>query len=315
MYGLILRRIAAAILTISVLTVFVFALLYLFPGDPAERILQTRMNGELPTSRDTVEVLKKEMGLDAPPYQLYLSWASGVLHGDLGYSYVTRRPVITILSESLRATGELVMISMLIVMFFGLVLGFLAAWKEDSWIDDMLSYLAILGISVPGYVTAFVLILIFAIGLHLLPVAGRSGLYSMLMPAASLSFGGAAMLMRMTRYDILEESRQDYVLAAKAKGLGEARVFFGHIFRNSLPPLVTYLGLELGGLFGGAVIVENIFAWPGIGRLLVDSVQSGDVPLVQASVLLIGVIFILINIIVDLLYTYIDPRIDPEGVL
>ncbi|AEB68671.1 MULTISPECIES: ABC transporter permease [Methanothrix] len=315
MYGLILRRIAAAILTISVLTVFVFALLYLFPGDPAERILQTRMNGELPTSRDTVEVLKKEMGLDAPPYQLYLSWASGVLHGDLGYSYVTRRPVITILSESLRATGELVMISMLIVMFFGLALGFLAAWKEDSWIDDMLSYLAILGISVPGYVTAFVLILIFAIGLHLLPVAGRSGLYSMLMPAASLSFGGAAMLMRMTRYDILEESRQDYVLAAKAKGLGEARVFFGHIFRNSLPPLVTYLGLELGGLFGGAVIVENIFAWPGIGRLLVDSVQSGDVPLVQASVLLIGVIFILINIIVDLLYTYIDPRIDPEGVL
>ena len=315
MYGLILRRIAAAILTISVLTVFVFALLYLFPGDPAERILQTRMNGELPTSRDTVEVLKKEMGLDAPSYQLYMSWASGVLHGDLGYSYVTRRPVITILSESLRATGELVMISMLIVMFFGLALGFLAAWKEDSWIDDMLSYLAILGISVPGYVTAFVLILIFAIGLHLLPVAGRSGLYSMLMPAASLSFGGAAMLMRMTRYDILEESRQDYVLAAKAKGLGEARVFFGHIFRNSLPPLVTYLGLELGGLFGGAVIVENIFAWPGIGRLLVDSVQSGDVPLVQASVLLIGVIFILINIIVDLLYTYIDPRIDPEGVL
>ncbi|MDD5256732.1 MAG: ABC transporter permease [Methanothrix soehngenii] len=315
MYGLILRRIAAAILTISVLTVFVFALLYLFPGDPGERILQTRMNGELPTSRDTVEVLKKEMGLDAPPYQLYLNWARGVLHGDLGYSYVTRRPVITILSESLRATGELVMISMLIVMFFGLALGFLAAWKEDSWIDDMLSYLAILGISVPGYVTAFVLILIFAIGLHLLPVAGRSGLYSMLMPAASLSFGGIAMLMRMTRYDILEESRQDYVLAAKAKGLGEARVFFGHIFRNSLPPLVTYLGLELGGLFGGAVIVENIFAWPGIGRLLVDSVQSGDVPLVQASVLLIGVIFILINIIVDLLYTYIDPRIDPEGVL
>jgi peptide/nickel transport system permease protein len=315
MYGLILRRIAAAILTISVLTVFVFALLYLFPGDPAERILQTRMNGELPTSRDTVEVLKKEMGLDAPPYQLYLSWASGVLHGDLGYSYVTRRPVITILSESLRATGELVMISMLIVMFFGLALGFLAAWKEDSWIDDMLSYLAILGISVPGYVTAFVLILIFAIGLHLLPVAGRSGLDSMLMPAASLSFGGAAMLMRMTRYDILEESRQDYVLAAKAKGLGEAQVFTGHIFRNSLPPLVTYLGLELGGLFGGAVIVENIFAWPGIGRLLVDSVQSGDVRLVQASVLLIGLIFILINIIVDLLYTYIDPRIDPEGVL
>lgn len=315
MYGLILRRIAAAILTISVLTVFVFALLYLFPGDPAERILQTRMNGELPTSRDTVEVLKKEMGLDAPPYQLYLSWASGVLHGDLGYSYVTRRPVITILSESLRATGELVMISMLIVIFFGIALGFLSAWKEDSWIDDMLSYLAILGISVPGYVTAFVLILIFAIGLHLLPVAGRSGLDSMLMPAASLSVGGVAMLMRMTRYDILEESRQDYVLAAKAKGLGEARVFFGHIFRNSLPPLVTYLGLELGGLFGGAVIVENIFAWPGIGRLLVDSVQSGDVPLVQASVLLIGVIFILINIIVDLLYTYIDPRIDPEGVL
>lgn len=315
MYRLILRRIAAAILTISVLTVFVFALLYLFPGDPAERILQTRMNGELPSSRDTVEVLKKEMGLDAPSYQLYLSWASGVLHGDLGYSYVTRRPVITILSESLRATGELVMISMLIVMFFGIALGFLSAWKEDSWIDDMLSYLAILGISVPGYVTAFVLILIFAIGLHLLPVAGRSGLDSMLMPAASLSFGGAAMLMRMTRYDILEESRQDYVLAAKAKGLGEARVFTGHIFRNSLPPLVTYLGLELGGLFGGAVIVENIFAWPGIGRLLVDSVQSGDVPLVQASVLLIGVIFILINIIVDLLYTYIDPRIDPEGVL
>ena len=315
MYGLILRRAIAAILTISVLTVFVFALLYLFPGDPAERILQTRMNGELPSSQDSVQILKKEMGLDAPPYQLYLNWAREVLHGDLGYSYVTRRSVITILGEALRATGELVAVSMLIVGFFGLLLGFLSAWKEDSWIDHMLSYLAIIGISVPGYVTAFVLILIFAVGLHLLPVAGRNGLYSMLMPAATLSFGGGAMLLRMTRKDIIEESRQDYVMAAKAKGVGEAQVYSRHIFRNCLPPLVTFLGLELGGLFGGAVIVESIFAWPGIGRLLVDSVQSGDVPLVQACVLLIGVIFVIINIIVDLLYIYIDPRIDPEGVL
>ena len=273
------------------------------------------MNGELPSSREIVEELKKEMELDAPPYLLYLNWANGVLHGDLGYSYVTRRPAATILSESFQATTELVIISMLIVVFFGLSLGLLAAWKEDSNIDNLLSYLAILGISVPGYVTAFVFILVFAVGLHLLPVAGRSGLQSMLMPSASLSLGGVAMLMRMTRSDILEEMRQDYVLAARAKGLGEGHILIKHIFRNSLPPLVTYLGLELGGLFSGAIIVENIFAWPGIGQLLVDSVQSGDIPMVQACVLIIGVIFICINIVVDLLYIYIDPRIKPEGVL
>ncbi|MDD1762301.1 MAG: ABC transporter permease [Methanothrix sp.] len=315
MWKLFFRRLLAAVLTLSILTVFVFALLYLYPGDPAERILQARMNGELPSSRDIVDELKKEMELDAPPYLLYLNWANGVLHGDLGYSYVTRRPATTILSESFQATTELVIISMLIVVFFGLSLGLLAAWKEDSNIDNLLSYLAILGISVPGYVTAFVFILVFAVGLHLLPVAGRSGLQSMLMPSASLSLGGVAMLMRMTRCDILEEMRQDYVLAARAKGLGEGRILIKHIFRNSLPPLVTYLGLELGGLFSGAIIVENIFAWPGIGQLLVDSVQSGDIPMVQACVLIIGVIFICINIVVDLLYIYIDPRIKPEGVL
>lgn len=315
MWKLFFRRLLAAVLTLSILTVFVFALLYLYPGDPAERILQARMNGELPSSREIVEELKKEMELDAPPYLLYLNWANGVLHGDLGYSYVTRRPAATILSESFQATTELVIISMLIVVFFGLSLGLLAAWKEDSNIDNLLSYLAILGISVPGYVTAFVFILVFAVGLHLLPVAGRSGLQSMLMPSASLSLGGVAMLMRMTRSDILEEMRQDYVLAARAKGLGEGHILIKHIFRNSLPPLVTYLGLELGGLFSGAIIVENIFAWPGIGQLLVDSVQSGDIPMVQACVLIIGVIFICINIVVDLLYIYIDPRIKPEGVL
>ncbi len=315
MWKLFFRRLLAAVLTLSILTVFVFALLYLYPGDPAERILQARMNGELPSSREIVEELKKEMELDAPPYRLYLNWANGVLHGDLGYSYVTRRPAATILSESFQATTELVIISMLIVVFFGLSLGLLAAWKEDSNIDNLLSYLAILGISVPGYVTAFVFILVFAVGLHLLPVAGRSGLQSMLMPSASLSLGGVAMLMRMTRSDILEEMRQDYVLAARAKGLREGHILIKHIFRNSLPPLVTYLGLELGGLFSGAIIVENIFAWPGIGQLLVDSVQSGDIPMVQACVLIIGVIFICINIVVDLLYIYIDPRIKPEGVL
>lgn len=315
MWKLFFRRLLAAVLTLSILTVFVFALLYLYPGDPAERILQARMNGELPSSREIVEELKKEMELDAPPYLLYLNWANGVLHGDLGYSYVTRRPAATILSESFQATTELVIISMLIVVFFGLSLGLLAAWKEDSNIDNLLSYLAILGISVPGYVTAFVFILVFAVGLHLLPVAGRSGLQSMLMPSASLSLGGVAMLMRMTRSDILEEMRQDYVLAARAKGLGEGHILIKHIFRNSLPPLVTYLGLELGGLFSGAIIVENIFAWPGIGQLLVDSIQSGDIPMVQACVLIIGVIFICINIVVDLLYIYIDPRIKPEGVL
>lgn len=315
MWKLITRRILAALLTISLLTVFVFSLLYLVPGDPAERILQARMNGELPSSRDVIEVLKHDMGLDVPPYMLYLNWAGGVFQGDLGYSYITRRPAATILHESLRATAELVFVSMLIVVFFGLSLGMIAAWKEDSRIDDFLSYFAILGISIPSYVTAFVAILIFAVSLKILPVAGRSGILSMLMPSIALSIGGIAMLMRMTRYNMLEEKRQDYVLTARARGLSEGRIFVGHIFRNTLPPLITYIGLELGGLFSGAIIVENIFAWPGIGRLLVDSVQSGDVPLVQACVLAIGVIFICTNIVVDILYTCIDPRIKPEGVL
>jgi peptide/nickel transport system permease protein len=315
MWKLITRRILAALLTLSILSVFVFLLLYLVPGDPGERILQARMNGELPSSRDVIDVMKHDMGLDAPPQMLYLNWAKGIFHGDLGYSYITRRPAATILHESLQATAELVLVSLLMVVIFGLSLGMLAAWKEDSRIDDLLGYFAILGISIPSYVIAFVSILIFAVGLKILPVAGRNGILSMIMPSIALSIGGAAMLMRMTRYNMIEEMRQDYVLTARARGLSEWRIFTGHIFRNSLPPLVTYIGLELGGLFSGAIIVENIFAWPGIGRLLVDSVQSGDVPLVQACVLAIGVIFICTNILVDILYTYIDPRIKPEGVL
>jgi peptide/nickel transport system permease protein len=315
MWKLITRRVLAAILTLFLLSLFVFSLLYLVPGDPAERILQARMNGELPSSSKIIEILKQEMGLDVPPHILYMRWAEGIIHGDLGYSYITRRPATAILLESLRATAELVSISILIVVFFGLSLGMLSAWKKDSIIDSLLCGLAILGVSIPNYVIAFVGILVFAVGLHMLPVAGRSGIQSILMPAAALSIGGLAMLMRMTRNDVLEEMERDYVLAARARGLSEGAVFRNHIFRNALPPLVTYIGLELGWLFSGAVIVEEIFAWPGIGRLLVDSVQSGDIPLVQGSVLLIGVIFICINIVVDILCIYIDPRIKPEGVL
>lgn len=312
---MLIRRVSAAILTLFLLSVFVFSILYFAPGDPAERILQAKMNGELPASPEIIEVMKQNMGLDAPPHILYLRWADDILHGDLGHSYITRRPAAIILQESLQASWELVLASIIIVVFLGLSLGILSAWKANSRIDSLISGLAILGVSIPSYVIAFVCILVFAIELHLLPVAGRSGILSMIMPAIALSASGLAMLVRITRYEVVEEMGKDYVIAARAKGLGEGSIFLGHIFRNALLPLITYIGLELGWLFSGTIIVEKIFAWPGIGRLLVDSVLSSDIPLVQGGVLLIGTIFIGINIVVDVLYFCVDPRIKPEGVL
>lgn len=314
-WKLIVRRILTALITLVLLSVFVFCLLYLAPGDPAELIVQARMQGELPSSPEIVADLKKEMGLDAPPEVLYLRWADGVLHGELGYSYVTLRPVVDIMSESFRATLELVVIAMFMIVIFGIPLGLLSAWKEDTKVDSLIGGLTVLGISVPNYVIAFIGILIFAVGLQLLPVAGHSGMRSVLLPAASLAITDAAMLTRLTRYYVLEEKRQNYVIAARAMGLRESSIFLKHILRNAFIPLITYMGLQLGWLFSGTVIIEGIFSWPGVGRLLVDSVLSHDIPLVQGSILLIGSIFILINFIVDILYIYIDPRIKPEGVL
>lgn len=315
MWKIIFRRFITAVLTLFLLTIFAFSLLYLAPGDPAERILQAKMNGELPSSTEAIDILRQEMGLNVPPYVLYLKWASGVLHGDLGYSYITRRSAAVILQESLQATGELVLVSIAIVIFIGLTFGILSAWKMDSKIDRLINFLAILGVSIPNYVIAIACILVFAVELHLLPVAGRDGIRSMLMPAVALTIGGAAMLVRITRYAVIDKMRDDYVIAARSKGLREEVIFIRHILRNALSPIVTYIGLQLGWLFSGAVIVETIFSWPGTGRLLVDSVLAGDIPLVQGSVLLIGAIFIIINTFVDLLCIYIDPRIKPEGVL
>jgi peptide/nickel transport system permease protein len=312
---LVARRFLTALITLFLLSVFVFYLLYLAPGEPAELIIRARMQGEFPSSPEVVAVLKKEMGLDAPPQVLYMRWAGGVLHGELGYSYVTLRPTASILSESFMATAELVAAAMFLVIFFGISLGLLSAWKEDSKLDSLIGGLAVLGISVPNYVIAFIGILVFAVALHLLPVAGRSGLSSVLLPAVSLAASEAAVLIRLTRYNLIEEKRQNYVLAARAKGLGEREIFLKHIFRNALLPLITYVGLQLGWLFSMTVIIEKLFSWPGLGMLLVDSVLSNDIPLVQGSILLIGSIFICINLVVDILYIYIDPRVKPEGVL
>ncbi len=272
------------------------------------------MQGELPPPA-AVAILKAEMGLDAPSYILYLRWVDGILHGNLGYSYETLRPVSSILLESLQATSELVFAAMFLIVFFGISLGILSAWKEDSKTDRLLSRIAVLGVSIPNYVIGFVGVLIFAVYFQLLPVAGRGSLDSIVLPATALAMSGIAMVTRLTRYGIVEEKRQNYVMAARGKGLSERVIFLKHILRNATPPIINYIGLQMGGLFSGTVIIEEMFAWPGIGRLLVESVTSNDIPVLQGCVLLIGLIFICINFVVDILCLYIDPRIKAEAVV
>ena len=297
------------LLTIPVLmgvATLVFALIHLVPGDPAQSML-----GDGASAKE-VEELRVRLGLDRPLLEQYGRFVRGLLKGDLGTSFRTSQPVTTAIWERVPATVELSLAAMAVALIVAIPLGVVAAVKRGTWADYAAMTTALAGISIPNFWLGPMLAIVFAVSLGLLPVSGRGGIESLVLPAISLGAALAAILARMTRASLLEELRELYVRAARARGVSQSRAIVGHALRNSLIPLVTIIGLQFGAVLTGAVITETIFAWPGVGRLLIQSIGFRDYPLVQGCILLIAVTYVTVNLLTDLIYGVLDPRIRYE---
>jgi peptide/nickel transport system permease protein len=296
------RLFSTAIVVFGVVTL-VFLLIHLVPGDPVEVML-----GETAQAADKA-ALREALGLDRPLWWQWLHYWAGLLRGDLGISLHSREPVAALLWQRLPATVELAAAGLLVALIIALPLGSLAAMRKDSLWDQGAMSFSLLGVSIPNFWMGPLLILLFSLWLGWLPVSGRDTPLSIVLPALTLGTALAAILARMVRSSLLEVLGQDFIRTARAKGLSERAIVQYHALRNAALPVVTVLGLQLGTLLGGAVITETIFAWPGLGQLMVDSIQRRDYPVVQACVLLISLSYVLVNTLTDLLYAWLDPRI------
>jgi peptide/nickel transport system permease protein len=313
MLAYILKRILLITPALLFVSIISFSMVYLAPGDPAEVLM---MSPEGSPSPEAIDAFRVRMGLDQPIYVQYLRWLEKVLHGDFGYSYMSERPVADAIMTSFRATLRLSVVSMIVSIVVSIPLGILAAMKPNTIIDDLCRFWALIGVSIPNFWQAFLLILLFSVYLDWLPVAGYGGgdLDHMILPAITLGTSSAAVTTRLMRSSLLEALSQDYIITARAKGLPERVVIGKHALKNALIPVVTMLGLNLGFLLNGAVVTEWIFGWPGIGDLVVDSIYQRDYTVIQGSILFIAVIFVALNLIVDISYTYLNPRIRYEVV-
>lgn len=304
----ITRRLGLLVIVALGVTVMTFALMNAAPGDPAEMVAIARYGLENLTAED-VERIRISEGLDAPLWVQYGHWLGHILKGDFGRSLVTGDPVGQEIWGRAPATMLLALASLAVSLLIALPAGVIAAARQNSRLDYLTMTGALLGASMPNFWLALLLILLFAVRLGWLPVFGYGGLRHLVLPAVTLGTGLAAVTTRLTRSSMLEVLRQDYITTARAKGLGEGKIISRHALKNAFIPIVTVVGLQLGHLLEGTVIVESIFGWPGLGKLLVDSIYACDFALIQACVLLFAGIFVLINLAVDILYVYLDPRI------
>jgi peptide/nickel transport system permease protein len=297
------RRLLIAIPSVLGVLIIVFLMVRLAPGDPA-----VFMAGEFAPPA-TIEAMRVRFGLDRPYHVQFGLYVGSLVQGDLGRSTRTQRLVIDDLTQFFPNTLELALAAMLIAMVIGIPAGVIAALRQNTWVDLLVTIGSLIGVSMPVFWFGLLAMLYFSVQLGWFPVAGKGTLAHLVLPAVSLGLGSMAIIARMTRSSMLEVLGLDYVRTARAKGLQGTRVVAKHALRNALIPVVTVGGLQFGVLLSGAVLTETVFAWPGIGRLLVDSISARDYPVVQGAVLLIAVTFILINIAVDLIYGFIDPRI------
>jgi len=297
------RRVLVAVPTIFGVATVIFLLVRLLPGDPARTIA-----GVLASQAD-VERIRHQFGFDQPLYVQYVTYIVHLLTGDLGISTRTGAPVREEILTRLPYTLELAAISTVISVLLGVTLGMIAATRRGSPLDLMISALAVFGLSMPVYWLGLMLIILFSIQLHAFPAAGAQDPLGFVLPSITLAMFSLALVARQARSAMLEVLGQDYVRTARAKGAPMRRVLAKHALRNALLPVMTVIGLQFGALIGGAVLTETVFSWPGVGRLLVDSIFSRDYAVVQGVVLMLAVGFIIVNLLVDLLYAYVDPRI------
>ena len=311
MFAYAVRRVLATIPVMLVVALFVFSLLYIAPGDPAAIIA-----GDQATPAD-VERIRESLGLDRPYLVRFGDWLWQIVHGDLGTSIFTNLPVTHMIAQRIEPTLSLMVLTIVFSIVIAVPLGVLAAWKHGTWIDRVVMVVGVLGFSVPVFVFGYLLAYVFALQLNWLPVQGFTPisegfwpfLQGLILPTVVLGLAYVALLARITRATMLDVLSQDYVRTARAKGVGQRAVLFVHALKNAAVPIVTVIGNGVALLIGGAVVTESVFAIPGLGRLTVDAILRRDYPVIQGVVLLFSVTYVLVNLIVDLLYTVFDPRI------
>jgi peptide/nickel transport system permease protein len=298
------RRILAVVPVLFGVTLAVFSMLFLVPGDPVKIML-----AEFVTTPEQIARMRAQLHLDEPVLVQYGRFVGNALRGDLGVSIRSRRPVAAEIGENIGSTGQLALASMVVAIGLGVPLGLLAALGRNSWLDVAAMVVALLGVAMPSFWLGFLLIFVFSLHLGWLPATGGGDLLHLVMPAVALGMIAAAIIARLTRSSMLEVLGQDFVRTARAKGLGGWSVIVRHALRNALIPVVTVFGLQFGNLLAGAVIVETVFSRPGLGRLIVGGILAKDFPLVQGTVLFVAAAYVLINVTVDVACAYVDPRI------
>ncbi len=311
MLGYLIRRLLASIPVLGVVAVFVFLLLRLTPGDPAAIIA-----GDTATP-EQLERIRTSLGLNEPLMTQFVTWVGKILHGDLGVSLISNVPVLNMIGQRLEPTISIALTTMIFAIVVAVPLGVIAAWKHDTWIDRCVMGLSVLGFSVPVFVVGYVLVQIFAIELRWLPVQGFRSISRgfgpfferALLPTLALSFIYIALIARMTRASMLDVLGEDYVRTARAKGIAEGSVLMKHALRNAAVPVITVIGTGFGLLISGVVVTESVFNLPGIGRLTVDAVLARDYPVIQGVILLTSALYVAINLLIDVAYTFLDPRI------
>jgi len=311
LYVYLVRRLISTLPVMVIVGMFVFSLLYLAPGDPAALVA-----GDLATAADIAKIRDK-LGLNEPFLVRFVQWSWDLLHGDLGVSIFSNLPVARLIGQRVEPTLALATTTMLFAVILAVPMGILAAWKAGTWIDRLVMGLAVLGFSFPVFVSAYLLIYGFAIRLEWLPVEGysplRAGFWpflaNLVLPSVALGSIYMALIARITRTSVLEILSEDYIRTAHAKGLAASSVLVGHALKNAGVPIVTVIGLGVGLLIGGVVITESVFGIPGIGRLTVDAILARDYPVIQGVILVFSGVYVLVNLLVDLSYAFIDPRI------
>lgn len=316
MLGYITKRTAIAVFVVFATSALTFFLLSLIPGETAVTIIQRVFVGDVTYNPSQMEIEATEdiFQLGDPLWMQYLHWLNNAFHGDFGTSYISGRPVLSEILVRLPATVELAIAATVVSLIVAIPLGMISAARQNSKTDYSSMALATFFIAMPNFWLGLILILIFSLHLDLLPVAGYGGLNHLILPAITLGAGMMAVTMRLTRSSVLEVLRLNYITTARAKGMDEKRILCKHVLKNAMIPVITIVGLQLGYLLGGTVIVETIFAWPGIGKLLIDSIDARDIPIIQGCVVFIAIIFSLVNLLVDLSYYFLDPRIKYEEV-
>lgn len=306
MYKYVLKRLLLLIPVMIGVTFIVFGIMYLTPGSPAKIRL-----GEM-AKPEQIEALEKEMGLDKPFIVQYANYIKKAVTGDFGRSYLSNREVFDDVLSRFPDTLKLAIASMVIAVVIGIPVGIISATKQYSLLDSVTMVLALIGVSMPVFWLGLMLILVFSVKLGVLPSSGSSTLQHLILPAITLGLSSTAIITRMTRSSMLEIIRQDYIRTARAKGVPERIVVNKHALRNALIPVVTVVGLQFGSLLGGAVLTESVFSWPGVGNLMIDAIKKQDRPIVLACIIFISITFSVVNLGVDILYAFIDPRIKSQ---